>query len=155
MFLSCRPPFERRGQRLLWQDGGKEDDTMKRRVVLAMLLLAVIAAAVLIYFRHTRMYSETDPFILNDAAYALASAPGRTLRKGDLERMLDLEQRALKHCEKQMIPKAVQAVACYPGGNISPFFICRAASGDDHELRVLIEENIEGLSTAIEEMGHK
>jgi hypothetical protein len=137
---------------------------VKRIAIFAGLLLTVLSAVALIYFHEGRKGSlavgqpsakETDPYILVDAAYALASAPGRTLAKADLERMLDLERRALKHCEKQMIPKVVQAVACYPGGNISPFFICRAASGDDHELRVLIEENIEGLETAIEEMGHK
>ncbi len=137
---------------------------MKRVAFFAGLLLTVVAAVALIYLHQGRMASpaveqpsvkETDPYALVDAAYALASAPGRTLGKADLERMLDLEQRALKHCESQMIPKVVQAVACYPGGNISPFFIRRAASGDDHELRVLIEENIEGLQTAIEEMGHK
>jgi hypothetical protein len=132
---------------------------VKRISIFVALLLTAITAVVLIYIRHARAgglsVNETNPFVLNDAAFALASAPGRTLYKADLQRMLDLEQRALKHCNGQMIPKAVEAVACYPGGNISPFFIGHAASGNDHELRVLIEENIEGLSTAIEEMAHK
>jgi hypothetical protein len=102
--------------------------------------------------------TETSPFILNDAANAIAqwSHPSGkpVVERKNLERMLDLEQRALQHCGDQKVPEGVVAYV-YTSEGGEPHEIRSAPPGSDHALSITIQHNIDEVKKALGEVASK
>jgi len=102
--------------------------------------------------------TETSPFILNDAANAIAqwSHPsGKPVERKNLERMLDLEQRALQHCGDQKAPEAVTAYVYTSEGGGPHAIRSTPPGGTDHALSIMIQENIDEIKEALGEVASK
>jgi len=105
----------------------------------------------------------TDPYALNNDAYAIgfpqgARAPRRELGAKDLERMLDLLERAVRYSGTNKVPKTAEGYVFSVDAvteTIVQYPFRRAKSGTDADLFVLITLNINNVREALKALNRQ
>jgi hypothetical protein len=132
---------------------------MKRLPLLALIIIVAAVALWIFMFGSNRHLptsegglpaptTTTDPYILNNQAFAIANSAGGPVKKADLQRMLDLLNRGTRYCEGKKVPKIAEAFV-FDVRTGDEFEVYRAKQGNDVDLAQILQSNIRSVQNAL------